>query len=244
VLSRAPAREAVLAAALAAVLVALLGLVGRAIPFVGKNLGAFVAVVFLYLPLLFLRRRGEQLQDHGFHAAPVARGLAFAAIYVAVVLPLFAVVFVLFYEVVCRPDAAAWIAAVAEPGACRRFDGWAGLHLPRLGLDFAEMAFVQLVVIALPEEVFFRGYLHGLLERAFPPRRRVLGGGIGLALVLSSALFAALHIVVHFDPRRLAVFFPGLVFGWMRSATGSVLAGTLAHAISNLLIYVLEKSFL
>ena len=49
----------------------------------------------------------------------------------------------------------------------------------------------KLVVVALPEELFFRGFLLGLLEKRFPPRRRLLGGGIGLALVLSSLAFAA-----------------------------------------------------
>ena len=31
------------------------------------------------------------------------------------------------------------------------------------------------------------------------------------------------------DPRELIKFFPGLLFGWMRSSTGSILAGTLTH---------------
>jgi len=38
------------------------------------------------------------------------------------------------------------------------------------------------------------------------------------------------------DPRALATFFPGLLFGWMRSSTKSILAGTLTHASSNILV--------
>lgn len=239
-----PAREALAAFALACALVALLGVLGRAVPLVGKNLGAFVAVVFLYVPALWLRRRGEHLEDYGFRAAPVGRGLVVAGLFVAIVFPLFAAVFVGFYDAVCAADAATWLRALAEPGTCPRFRGWDGLHRPALGWAFVELSFVQLVVIALPEELFFRGYLHGLLERRWPPARRVLGGGVGWALVASSALFAAGHLMVELDPRRLAVFFPGLVFGWMRSRTGSVLAGTLAHAVSNLFIYLLERSLL
>jgi uncharacterized protein len=241
---RSPAREALLAFALACLLVAVLGAIGRLVPLVQRNLGAFVAVVFLYVPVLWLRRRGEHLEDYGFRAAPVGRGLAIAAAYVAIVFPLFAAAFVGFHHVVCDPAAADWLRALAQPGACPRFRGFAGLHAPVLGWSFVELAFVQLIVIALPEELFFRGYLHALLERRWPARRTLLGGGVGWALVLSSALFALGHLMVEPDPRRLAVFFPGLLFGWMRSATGSILAGTLAHAASNLFITLLERSLL
>ena len=81
-------------------------------------------------------------------------------------------------------------------------------------------------MVALPEELFFRGFLLGLLEQRFPPKRRILGGGVGLALVISAATFALIHLPKDGDPRALATFFPGLLFGWMRSATGSILAST------------------
>jgi membrane protease YdiL (CAAX protease family) len=126
---------------------------------------------------------------------------------------------------------------------CLGYDGWSGAHWPSLGWSTAELAFVQVIVIALPEELFFRGLIHELCERAMPPKRRVGGGGIGKALVLSSALFALGHLAVTFDLRRLSVFFPGLAFGWMRSATGSILAGTIAHAASNLFIHILQGIF-
>ena len=236
-------RQALLACALACAAVAALAALGRAVPFVDRNLGALVAVVFLYLPVFFAWRRGEDLVAYGFRAAPIGRGLALGAGASLVLFPLFAVGFVLFYDVVCGPGEWAWLGQLAPPGMCVRWQGWSGLHAPALGLDFLELAFVQVVVIALPEELFFRGFVHEMLERAFPPRRRLLGGGLGWALVLSSALFAVSHLAAGFDPRRLSVFFPGLVFGWMRSATGSVLAGTIAHAASNLLIRVLEQMF-
>ncbi|HKE15989.1 MAG TPA: CPBP family intramembrane glutamic endopeptidase [Kofleriaceae bacterium] len=236
-------RDVMVAFALACAGVAVLAAVGRALPFVDRNLGALVAVVFLYIPVLFSWRRGEDLVAYGFRAAPVGRGLAFGVGAPLVLFPIFAAAFVLFYDVVCRPEQLAWLRHLAPPGICRGWDGWSGMHAPHLGLDFLELAFVQVVVIALPEELFFRGFLHELCERALPPRRRFLGGGVGWALVLSSALFAAGHLASGLDPRRLSVFVPGLLFGWMRSATGSVLAGTIAHAASNLLIRVLEQIF-
>jgi membrane protease YdiL (CAAX protease family) len=101
---------------------------------------------------------------------------------------------------------------------------------------------VQLLVVGLPEELFFRGFLLGLLEKRFPPKRRFLGGGVGLALVLSSLAFAVIHLPKDGDPRVLATFFPGLLFGWMRSRTGSIVASTVTHGLSNILIRILDLS--
>jgi membrane protease YdiL (CAAX protease family) len=123
---------------------------------------------------------------------------------------------------------------------CARYAGLHGLHAPTLSWDLLEFCAVQLVVVALPEELFFRGMLLHLLEKRFPPKRRILGGGVGWALVLSAAAFALVHLPRDGDPRALATFFPGLLFGWMRSATGSIFASTLTHGSSNILIRFLE----
>ena len=123
----------------------------------------------------------------------------------------------------------------------------AGIHAPALSLTTgtaptlsAEFVLTQFAVVALPEELFFRGLLFTLLEKRFPPKRRFLGGGVGLALVLSAAAFALVHLPKDGDPRALATFFPGLLFGWMRSATGSILASSITHGFSNILVRVLD----
>jgi membrane protease YdiL (CAAX protease family) len=154
-----------------------------------------------------------------------------------VIFPLFVGVYFLFYDVVCGSQL---LGDLAPRGACRGYDGLSSLQLPALGWDFAQFAVVQLVVVALPEELFFRGCLHELLERRFPPTRRILGGGVGLALLLSSLAFALIHLPKDGDPRALATFFPGMLFGWMRSATRSILAPTLTHAASNVLVRFLD----
>jgi hypothetical protein len=82
----------------------------------------------------------------------------------------------------------------------------------------------------------------GRLEARWPPGRRLLGAPIGYAWLISSVLFALGHVLVDFNPQRLAVFFPGLVFGWMRAATGSLAAGAVYHALCNLLSDVLHTS--
>lgn len=93
----------------------------------------------------------------------------------------------------------------------------------------------QLVVVALPEEAFFRGYLQTALDRAWGRRVEVFGAHVGPALLVSSAIFAIGHVATVPHPARLAVFFPSLVFGWLRARTGGIGAGVAFHTMCNLL---------
>lgn len=222
-----------------AVLVAVFVQIGVEISYVGHLGSALVAITLLYAPVVAGWRRGEDLADYGFRAAPLGKGLAFGlGVPLLIIFPIFTSGYMAFYEIVCPSET---LRQLALPGACGRYDRFAGLGWPTLDLGLAEFALVQLVVVALPEELFFRGFLLGLLERALPPKRRFLGGGIGWALVISSLAFALIHLPRDGDPRALATFFPGLMFGWMRSTTGSILAPTLAHAASNIFIRVLDQ---
>lgn len=212
------------------------------LPLVGHLGSAMVAITLLYAPVLVAWRRQVDLSEYGFTLQPLGRSLLYTAVVLAVIVPAFGVGYALFYQTVCEPGSA--LHALGLPGVCARFGGFEGAHWPSLDRDFAEQIMVQLVVVALPEELFFRGFLLSHLERALPPKRRLLGGGIGWALVISAALFALIHLPKHGDPRALATFFPGLLFGWLRSATGSILSSTVTHASSNLLVNVVEKIFL
>nr|PZN25483.1 MAG: hypothetical protein DIU78_10230 [Pseudomonadota bacterium] len=111
--------------------------------------------------------------------------------------------------------------------------------LPALATDVLG----QIFGVALPEEAFFRGYLQNAFDRALPPRRRFLGAPLGPGVVLSSALFALGHLLTAPDPGRLAVFFPSLVFGFLRARTGGIGAAVLFHAACNLFASYLGQSY-
>jgi membrane protease YdiL (CAAX protease family) len=90
--------------------------------------------------------------------------------------------------------------------------------LPLNGLIF------QLVGIALPEEVYFRGFLQERLGNTF--------GGV----VVVSFLFAFMHIpqfVFYGDPYSLLTFFPSLVMGFLYWRTSNVLPSMVFHFLSN-----------
>ena len=107
----------------------------------------------------------------------------------------------------------------------------------------ADQALGQLLVIALPEEAFYRGYLQTLFDEAWKPKWRVLGAHIGPGLIVASALFAGGHFLTEPHPNRLAVFVPALVFGWLRARTGGIGAGLLYHAMCNLFASYLAQSY-
>ena len=101
----------------------------------------------------------------------------------------------------------------------------------------------QLVVIALPEEAFYRGYLQTALDDVWRPRWRLLGAPVGWGIVVTSAVFALGHLVTEPHPNRLAVFFPALLFGWLRNRTGGIGAAVTFHALCNLFSSYLERSY-
>jgi membrane protease YdiL (CAAX protease family) len=110
--------------------------------------------------------------------------------------------------------------------------------------QFTSYLLTQIVVVGLPEEMFFRGYMQGRLEDAWPERVRFLGADVSLrALLLQAAFFAVLHFVVEVHAARLAVFFPALLFGWLRSRRGGIGAAVFVHAFCNVLSDFLARGW-
>lgn len=107
--------------------------------------------------------------------------------------------------------------------------------VPRLPDNLGREVVEQILLIALPEEMFFRGYLQTQFDRASHRRWRVFGVEVGLGLPAAALLFGACHIV-NGGPARLVTFFPGLWYGWLRARTGNVWVPALYHAASNLLM--------
>jgi hypothetical protein len=97
----------------------------------------------------------------------------------------------------------------------------------------------ELFFVALPEEFFYRGYVQGRLSVLFSGRCRVLRTSVGVPLPASAALFALHHWLVSPAPERLLVFFPALLFGWLREASRSLVAPALFHAACNLFAILL-----
>jgi len=140
------------------------------------------------------------------------------------------------------------IGAVVFPLYAIGFYWWnepAGNFSLALPPNVASFVLAQLIVVALPEEAFFRGYLQTALTDLTKKRQRLFRVELALgAWVLQAALFAAVHFLVEPHPARLAVFFPALLFGWTRAWRGGIGAALTLHAMSNLYSEILARSWL
>ena len=242
--------EPLLAFFVATALASALFWIGRSVALLGQNLHGAIALIFLFAPRVAasLSRRPFDYRDAGLRLDPVRLNAAVLGLALAVAWPLFFIAFLVFYGGLCSlvssPTFGYWADWMA--GSCGRWAGWGGVsfRVPPGGWSgLGLLAVTQVVVVALPEEVFFRGYLYSRLEQRWPSTRQFLGAPVGRTLLVTSALFALGHVLVDFNVQRSAVFFPALVFGWMRARTGSVAAGALFHALCNLYSDVLHTSF-
>lgn len=145
--------------------------------------------------------------------------------------------------------ALAWTAALALVFFPPFYFGYRHFWSPRHDFSFrmpgsiADDVAGQLFVIALPEEAFFRGYLQTALEAAWKPKVRILGAELGLGWLVSAAVFAVGHVLTAPSPARLAVFFPALVFGYLRARTRGIGAGVAFHAACNIYSATLARGF-
>ena len=99
------------------------------------------------------------------------------------------------------------------------FPAFSGSEPPPLGA----FALRQALLVALPEEVFFRGYLYDAFEEA------------GWEPVTASALlFAVGHLVIQASAYRALTFFPALLFGWGRKQSGNIYVPVFLHLLFNL----------
>ncbi len=173
----------------------------RSIPWVGNNLSIGAALVLIYVPILHNRLRSlslhffEKSREELFRSLKIFLGTAL------IIFPPF-LAGNHFYQLFLGREFAFEIGS-----------GW-GLKL-----------LTQSLLVAFPEEWFFRGWLQGLLGRRFSRNRVIL---------LSSLLFAFSHSLIMLQWWHFAIFFPACLFGWLREKTGAITASILFHTVSNL----------
>lgn len=179
------------------------------------------SLALIYLPLaLLLATRPRELDRFGLHTDHVRVSLAvFAVVSVVTLIPFWSANH-------------AWETQV--------LDHTFRLRMPK---DLLPLIAGEVLAVALPEEVFYRGYLQTRLDEAMPARRRILGADVGWALPVSSAIFVLGHMAVRPAAWQLGIFFPSLVFGWLRIRTNSLVAPILYHALCNVGMFILQRSY-
>ena len=225
-LNRSPVREALAVWGAVIGALALLRVVTWSVAALHGIVGAVAVAAFLYMPLRFLERRGQDAHDAGWRFDRLRADLAWSLGVCAVVLPLFGLLFVQF---------ARWLAHV--PAQTREWlapyvwvRGTFHLEVP-LSWDFAGQVAGN-AAVAFSEEFFYRGYMTLRFEERWTPLRSALA---------AAALFAVGHLLTP-APWRLAVFFPALLFAWLRNRTGTIVGASIAHFLCNVWLLVLERS--
>ena len=110
--------------------------------------------------------------------------------------------------------------------------------------DIGRVIFYQLLLIALPEEFYFRGYVQPALNAVFKPRWNILGVQLGWSWILTAVIFAIAHSIITYQWWHFAIFFPGLVFGWLKERTGALTAPIFFHAASNIIMNWFARSYI
>lgn len=84
---------------------------------------------------------------------------------------------------------------------------------------------------AVGEEVFFRGFLQGLVAGRWGPVAGIVVQGVAFGIPHLFLLGVSSTLV----PLVIGQFVIGLFLGWLRHRTGSIAPGALAHAVVNVL---------
>lgn len=101
----------------------------------------------------------------------------------------------------------------------------------------------HLFFVAVPEEMFYRGYMQTRLDELWGKRWSVFGVLLGPGWLVTCFVFAIGHSVVQVQWWHIFIVFPSLIFGWLRERTGSIVAGALFHAICNIGVAFLDTLY-
>lgn len=188
---------------------------------VGALLSYAAMLLQLWGPMARADRAQVGLWALGLHRRDLGRQLVRAALVAACVLPLWALAL--------RYGEPLWRQWGFLPSAQGRgaSHGVAGVWA------IAEHMASQLLGIALPEELFWRGYVQPVLQSAWSRRTGVACGLFNGGTALTTALFAAGHVLGGAGWGSLATVFPGLLFALLRNRDRSIVGPMALHWACN-----------
>jgi len=176
-----------------------------------------ISATWLYLPVILLLAKRVSFADLALDKINLVSSLKWFLIASVAVFPVFYL--------------ACWLGATKTMG-------WKfSLEIPD---NFWRLALGQLLLAALPEELFFRGYLQARFNQVLGKKWKFLSATFGPGLFVTAALFALAHFAITPAPDRILVFFPALLFGWLREKTDSLLAPTLFHFAANITFLIFQ----
>ncbi|MBI2340636.1 MAG: CPBP family intramembrane metalloprotease [Deltaproteobacteria bacterium] len=186
----------------------------QGVAWIAENTSLVSAVFLLYTPLVIYYRKKGKIAFLDASLSGFGKSVVIFLIFSAIIFPL---------------------AAVGNHFYQRIFFSF-GYH-PGLFPKPAKWALFQLLLVALPEEFFFRGYFLERMNEIFGKRWRLLGASVGGGLFVTSLVFALSHSLIHVQWWHIFIFFPALAFGWLKEKTGTITAPILFHTTANAFSY-------
>jgi membrane protease YdiL (CAAX protease family) len=185
-------------------------------------LSALVAVVFIGLPLFVLDRRGKPYKRYGLIFSNPLRNWRWLLAFVLIPYLVIAV-FVLLFPEIWHMKNPSWHFVWPE--------------------NYTAVAFSHFLIVALPEEFFYRGYLLGSLNDIFKKRVSVAGVQLGPGVIIQAALFAFGHFVMDLNPAHLLTFFPALAFAWLSIKHKGISLSVVYHGFCNIFMDLFRAGF-
>ena len=95
--------------------------------------------------------------------------------------------------------------------------------------DFSNYSILMIVIVyPIIEEIVFRG----MIQPKIASYQNFKLASLSAANLITSVCFAIMHLLVLMDLQALWVFFPSIIFGWLKDRKG-LLAPILCHIIYN-----------
>lgn len=203
-----------------------------------------VALVFLYVPVLAEKWNGFRVSGDILFPSPLWPAVKKALRFTGGIILLVYVFFLPGYHV-AQTWLYHWFTAdllqMSRPYGEFSPTNAIGLGV---GLTLLMQALYQLLCVGYAEEFFYRGYMQTRLDGLFDPERfRFLGASFGWSMPVTALLFTLGHSLVTLQWWQPFIFFPALVFGWMRARTGNILAASLFHAFANTAMITLDHIY-
>lgn len=183
----------------------------QGLPFLFQYRSLIFAAILLYVPLYIGHRHRNYLVFVETRPRHILKSVGIFLLWACIIFPPYALLVHLWAKVV-------WGARIFQVAP-----------LPSWNL-----VLTQLLVVALPEETFFRGYMQTRMQHILKPRWTIFGARLGWGWVLTCVTFALAHSLIQYQWWHFSIFFPSLVFGYLREKTGGLVAPILFHATSNL----------
>ena len=183
----------------------------KSFSFIQNNLAVLTALFLLYVPIGLSLFKKEKISYVDFSLSAFLKSLAFGGMITLLVL-----------------IPALGVNHIYQTGILHH-----SFHAAPFPKWFSFFIF-ELVVIALPEEFFFRGYLLSRANVILRKNLSLLGTQVGWGLPVVSLIFALSHTLIHYQWWHLLIFFPALLFGWLRERTKTITASVFFHAACNL----------